>query len=206
MDQAVATPTRADAPQPDVIRAMAMAARQAARTLARSTTETRNAALKAAAAALRASQTELLAANARDLAAFGGAAAFRDRLTLTPERVEAMAQGLEQVASLPDPVGHVMAEWDRPNGLRIRRVATPVGVIGMIYESRPNVGADAAALCIKSGNAVILRGGSDSLNSARVIHAACRRGCARRACRWNACRSRPMPNARMSRPCWGRRG
>ena len=176
MDQAVATPTRADAPQPDVIRVMAVAARQAARMLARSTTETRNKALTAAASALRASQAELLAANARDVAAFTGAAAFRDRLTLNPERVEAMAQGLEQVASLPDPVGHVMAEWDRPNGLRIRRVATPVGVIGMIYESRPNVGADAAALCIKSGNAVILRGGSDSLNSARVIHAAMQAG------------------------------
>ncbi|MEZ7136741.1 glutamate-5-semialdehyde dehydrogenase [Komagataeibacter sp. SM21] len=176
MDQAVATPARADAPQPDVIRAMAIAARQAGRVLARSTTETRNRALVAAAGALRARQTDLLAANAHDLAAFTGAPAFRDRLTLTPERIEAMAQGLEQVATLPDPVGHVMAEWDRPNGLRIRRVATPVGVIGMIYESRPNVGADAAALCIKSGNAVILRGGSDSLNSARIIHAAMQAG------------------------------
>ncbi|AZV39447.1 glutamate-5-semialdehyde dehydrogenase [Komagataeibacter xylinus] len=178
MDQAVATPTRADAPQPDVIRTMALAARTAARVLARSTTETRNRALGAAASALRAAQPELLAANARDVAAFTGAAAFRDRLTLNPERVEAMAQGLEQIAALPDPVGHIMAEWDRPNGLRIRRVATPVGVIGMIYESRPNVGADAAALCIKSGNAVILRGGSDSLNSARVIHAAMQAGLA----------------------------
>ena len=178
MDQAVATPTRADAPQPDVIRTMALAARTAARVLARSTTETRNRALGAAASALRAVQPELLAANARDVAAFTGAAAFRDRLTLNPERVEAMAQGLEQIAALPDPVGHIMAEWDRPNGLRIRRVATPVGVIGMIYESRPNVGADAAALCIKSGNAVILRGGSDSLNSARVIHAAMQAGLA----------------------------
>ncbi|ATU73697.1 Gamma-glutamyl phosphate reductase [Gluconacetobacter sp. SXCC-1] len=176
MDKAVATPARADAPQPDVIRAMALAARQAGRVLARSSTTTRNAALMAAAQALRAAQPELLAANARDLAAFTGASAFRDRLTLNPERVEAMALGLEQVAGLPDPVGHVMAEWDRPNGLRIRRVATPVGVIGMIYESRPNVGADAAALCIKSGNAVILRGGSDSLNSARVIHTAMQAG------------------------------
>ncbi|WP_308719462.1 glutamate-5-semialdehyde dehydrogenase [Komagataeibacter xylinus] len=178
MDQAVATPARADAPQPGVIRTMALAARTAARVLARSTTETRNRALSAAAAALRAAQPELLAANARDVAAFAGAASFRDRLTLNPERVEAMAQGLEQIAALPDPVGHVMAEWDRPNGLRIRRVATPVGVIGMIYESRPNVGADAAGLCIKSGNAVILRGGSDSLNSARVIHAAMQAGLA----------------------------
>ncbi|MBV1830734.1 glutamate-5-semialdehyde dehydrogenase [Komagataeibacter sp. AV436] len=178
MDQAVATPARADAPQPDVIRTMALAARVAARVLARSTTETRNKALSAAAAALRAAEPELLAANARDVAAFSGAASFRDRLTLNHERVEAMAQGLEQIAALPDPVGHVMAQWDRPNGLRIRRVATPVGVIGMIYESRPNVGADAAALCIKSGNAVILRGGSDSLNSARVIHAAMQAGLA----------------------------
>lgn len=151
---------------------LAARAREAARTLARSSTETRNAALRHAAAALRERQDEILAANALDLEASTASAAFRDRLTLTPARVEAMAAGLEDVAKLPDPVGRVLAEWTRPNGLRISRVATPVGVIGMIYESRPNVGADAAGLCIKSGNAVILRGGSESLHSARAIHGA----------------------------------
>ncbi len=106
----------------------------------------------------------------------GGTAAFRDRLLLTPARVEAMAQGLETVADLPDPLARTLADWTRPNGLRIRRVAAPIGVIGMIYESRPNVGADAAGLCLKSGNAVILRGGSNSFHSARAIHAALSEG------------------------------
>ncbi|NVN12861.1 glutamate-5-semialdehyde dehydrogenase, partial [Nguyenibacter vanlangensis] len=137
-----------------------------------STTDARNAALRHAARALRDRQDEILAANARDLAHSTTTAAFRDRLTLTPARIEAMAVGLEDVAVLPDPVGRVLAEWTRPNGLRFRRIATPVGVIGMIYESRPNVGADAAGLCVKSGNAVVLRGGSESLHSARAIHAA----------------------------------
>jgi len=154
------------------IEAMARSARDAARALARSDTAQRNAALQGAANALRATAADILAANAIDLEASTATDAFRDRLTLTPARVEAMAVGLEDMIALPDPVGRVMADWDRPNGLRIRRVATPVGVIGMIYESRPNVGADAAGLCIKSGNAVILRGGSESLNSARAIHAA----------------------------------
>ncbi|WP_408870848.1 glutamate-5-semialdehyde dehydrogenase [Gluconacetobacter takamatsuzukensis] len=151
---------------------LAARARAAARILARSSSDVRNAALLHAAAALRERQDEILAANARDLEVSTATAAFRDRLTLTPARVEAMAVGLEDVAKLPDPVGRVLAEWTRPNGLRISRVATPVGVIGMIYESRPNVGADAAGLCIKSGNAVILRGGSESLHSARAIHRA----------------------------------
>lgn len=146
-------------------------ARQAARALATSTTARRNDALMAAAAALRARQAEILAANAQDVAASTASAAFRDRLTLNPARVEAMAKGLEEIAALPDPLGHVLAEWTRPNGLLMRRVAVPIGVIGMIYESRPNVGADAAGLCIKSGNAVILRGGSESLHSARAIQA-----------------------------------
>ncbi|MBS1051827.1 glutamate-5-semialdehyde dehydrogenase [Gluconobacter japonicus] len=149
-------------------------ARQASRGLARADEATRNRALVAAAAALRENSTAIVAANQQDLATLSAdrTAAFRDRLMLTPERVEAMAKGLEDVAQLPDPLGRILAEWERPNGLLFRRVAVPLGVIGMIYESRPNVGADAAALCIKSGNAVILRGGGESLNSARAIHAA----------------------------------
>ena len=159
----------------DWLRRAAAAARDAAGRLARLPAEVRNAALRAAAAALRAQSAAVVAANARDLAAFdaaGGSAAFRDRLALTPARIEAMARGLEDIAGLPDPLGRVLAEWTRPNGLRIRRVAQPVGVIGMIYESRPNVGADAAGLCLKAGSAVLLRGGSDSFHSAASIHAA----------------------------------
>lgn len=147
-------------------------ARQAAHILARAPDEQRSQALRAAAAALRQGISAILAANAADLAAAPDNGAFRDRLTLTPARIEAMAAGLETVAALPDPLGRTLAAWTRPNGLHIRRIATPIGVIGMIYESRPNVGADAAALTVKSGNAVILRGGSESLNSARAIQAA----------------------------------
>jgi glutamate-5-semialdehyde dehydrogenase len=157
------------------VQAAAKRARIASSLLARMPEAARNVALRAAAAALRAASPVIVAANQRDLAAFdahGGTAAFRDRLALTPARVEAMAQGLDDIAVLPDPVGRVLAEWDRPNGLHFRRIATPIGVIGMIYESRPNVGADAAGLCLKSGNAVILRGGSDSFHSAGAIHAA----------------------------------
>jgi len=129
-------------------------------------------ALLLAAAALREHEAQIIAANAEDIAAAPGLSpAFRDRLLLNPARVEAMAKGLEEVAALPDPVGRVLAEWQRPNGLRFQRVAQPLGVIGMIFESRPNVTADAAALCLKSGNAVILRGGSESLRSATAIHA-----------------------------------
>ncbi|MCP1216333.1 glutamate-5-semialdehyde dehydrogenase [Acetobacter orientalis] len=156
--------------------ALAKRARLAARTLATSPTSARDRALWAAAAALREASDTILVENAKDLAASTAKDAFRDRLTLTPERIEAMARGLEDMADLPDPVGRVLEEWTRPNGLRIRRVATPVGVIGVIYESRPNVGADAAGLCIKSGNAVLLRGGSESLHSARAIHAAMQAG------------------------------
>ncbi len=150
----------------------ARAARAASDILATAPDSLRASGLTHAASALRAAAADILAANARDLAAFDGAAAFRDRLTLSPERVEAMARGLDAVAALPDPLDRIPADWTRPNGLRIRRVAQPIGVIGMIYESRPNVGADAAALCVKSGNAVILRGGSDGRHSARAIHAA----------------------------------
>jgi glutamate-5-semialdehyde dehydrogenase len=154
----------------------ASAARQAARVLARSGADQRNAALIAMAQALRDAAPSILAANAADLAESESGPAFRDRLTLTPARVAAMAQGVADIAGLPDPLGRTLADWTRPNGLRISRVATPIGVIGMIYESRPNVGADAAALCLKSGNAVLLRGGSESQRSARAIHTALREG------------------------------
>jgi glutamate-5-semialdehyde dehydrogenase len=156
--------------------AAAVAARAASRILARSSAGARNAALRAMADALRLGLRDILAANAADVAVYQGTAAFLDRLTLTEARVEAMARGLEEIAALADPLERTLADWTRPNGLRIRRIASPIGVIGMIYESRPNVGADAAGLCLKSGNAVILRGGSDSTHSARAIHQALRAG------------------------------
>jgi len=148
------------------------AARAASATLAQTSDAERNAGLHAAAARLREATPAILDANAADLVASTATPAFRDRLTLTAERVAAMAQGLDDIAALPDPLARTLADWTRPNGLRIRRIAAPIGVIGMIYESRPNVGADAAGLCLKSGNAVILRGGSESFGSARAIHAA----------------------------------
>lgn len=157
-----------------VMLALGAEARAAARVLATTATEQKNRALAAMAAAIRGRETEILAANAADIEAAqtqGRPAAFIDRLRLTPERIEAIALGVEAVAVLPDPVGQVIAAWTRPNGLRIARVRTPLGVIGIIYESRPNVTADAGALCLKAGNAVILRGGSDSLHSSRAIHA-----------------------------------
>lgn len=149
-------------------------ARQAAAVLARTTGEMRNAALAGAAALLRARAGQILAANAEDIAAAMArdlSDALLDRLRLDEARVEAMARGVEEVRALPDPLGRVLAEWTRPNGLLIRRVSVPLGVIGIIYESRPNVTADAGALCLKSGNAVILRGGSESFASSRAIHA-----------------------------------
>ncbi|HEX2944289.1 MAG TPA: glutamate-5-semialdehyde dehydrogenase [Rhodopila sp.] len=156
----------------------AHAARAASRTLARSPRAQRDDALRAMADALRHAMPDILEANHADVTAYNGTSAFLDRLTLTEARVEAMARGLDDVAALPDPLDRVLAEWTRPNGLRIRRIATPIGVIGMIYESRPNVGADAAALCLKSSNAVILRGGSDSANSAQAINRALQNGLA----------------------------
>lgn len=162
-------------PQSD-FKALTGPARAAARILAIAPESQRNEALRAAAESLRRHSADILVANARDVASSKASAAFIDRLTLTPARIEAMAKGLESIALLPDPVGRVLSEWTRPNGLVIRRVATPLGVIGMIYESRPNVGADAAGLCIKSGNAVILRGGSESLNSARCIQGCIQEG------------------------------
>ena len=155
----------------------ARAARLAAGELARAGTAPKNAALREAAAAIRAQAPRIQAANETDLAAAPNlSASFRDRLTLTPARIEAMARGLEEVADLPDPVGRVLAEWTRPNGLRFQRVAQPLGVIGMIFESRPNVTADAGALCLKAGSAVLLRGGSESTHSARAIADCLRQG------------------------------
>ncbi len=152
--------------------ALGEAARDAAHALAIAPEETKNAALAAMAAAIRTGMDDILAANARDVAlaqSLERKASFIDRLTLDPDRVEAMAAGLEDIAGLPDPVGATMSEWTRPNGLKITRVRVPIGVIGIIYESRPNVTADAGALCMKSGNAAILRGGSDSFQSSGVI-------------------------------------
>ena len=163
---------------PDIradMRVIGRAAKAAARALANAAPAVKTTALNAAAQALRANAKAILEANARDLAAGrqkGLSAAFLDRLKLDPERIEAMARGVEEVAALPDPVGRTLATFTRPNGLVIERVATPLGVIGVIYESRPNVTADAAALCLKSGNACVLRGGSDSFHSSGVIHAA----------------------------------
>ena len=150
----------------------ARAARAAAGQLARAGRPAKDQALLAAAAAIRARQEAILAANAADLeAAPDLSPSFRDRLVLNPARIEAMAKGLEEVAALPDPVGRVLTEWTRPNGLVFRRVAQPLGVVGMIYESRPNVTADAAALCLKAGSAVLLRGGSEGARSSAAIHA-----------------------------------
>ena len=154
-------------------------ARDAALALAEASAERKHAALIGAAEALRESEDAILDANTLDMdfaREKGLSPAMLDRLKLDPARVRAMAEGLRAVAEQADPVGRVLAEWDRPNGLHIRRVATPLGVIGVIYESRPNVTADAAGLALKAGNAVILRGGSESLHSSAAIHAALVRG------------------------------
>ncbi len=153
--------------------ALGKAAKHAAHRLSMASTDEKNAALQAMAAAIRTSVGAILAANDTDVAAAkqrGISSAFLDRLILDPERIESMAAGIEAIVALEDPVGQTMTEWERPNGLRISRVRVPLGVIGIIYESRPNVTADAGALCLKSGNAVILRGGSESYHSSRAIH------------------------------------
>jgi glutamate-5-semialdehyde dehydrogenase len=160
---------------------MGRAAKAAAAILATAPAEAKNRALLRAAAALRARRPEILAANARDMEAGeakGLSSAMLDRLKLDDKRIEAMAAGLEDIARLPDPVGTVIAEWERPNGLKISRVRVPLGVIGIIYESRPNVTADAGGLCLKSGNAAILRGGSESFHSSTAIAAAMAEGLA----------------------------
>ncbi|MBI3675895.1 MAG: glutamate-5-semialdehyde dehydrogenase [Proteobacteria bacterium] len=156
--------------------AMAKAAHDAARTLREAGNETKNRALNEIAAALRTRTKDILAANKEDISCAGLSGAMLDRLMLDDARLEAMAKGIEAIADLPDPVGRELARWQRPNGLDIARVATPIGVIGIVYESRPNVTADAAALCLKSGNAVILRGGSESNRSCRAIHEAIQEG------------------------------
>jgi glutamate-5-semialdehyde dehydrogenase len=148
-------------------------ARAAARLLAHADTATKNRALRAMAQAIRGRRKDLMAANSRDMDAARESklsAALLDRLALDDKRIESMAKGLEDIAILPDPVGKVIAAWERPNGLKIERVRVPLGVIGIIYESRPNVTADAGGLCVKSGNAAILRGGSESFHSSRAIH------------------------------------
>lgn len=153
----------------------------ASRTLASVTAEIKNAALLAAAAALRADTSTLIAQNTIDMDAGrskGLTAALMDRLELNEDRIEGMAKGLEAVAGLKDPVGEIIAEWDQPSGLKFERVRMPLGVIGVIYESRPNVTADAGALCLKAGNACILRGGSESFNSSRAILACLHKGLA----------------------------
>jgi glutamate-5-semialdehyde dehydrogenase len=156
-------------------------AREAARVLANAPTREKDAALRAMAHALRANEAAILAENLADVADMGraGAAApFLDRLTLNPKRIEQIAAGIEEIAGLADPVGTVIAAWDRPNGLHIERVRTPLGVVGIIYESRPNVTADAGALSLKAGNAAILRGGSDSFRSSSAIHRCLQEGLA----------------------------
>ena len=156
-------------------------ARAASAILALASPESKNAALVAAAAAIREDREVLLAANAEDVAeatARGLTGAMIERLVLNDERIEAMATGLVDIASFDDPIGTVMDAWDRPNGLKIQRLRVPLGVIGVIYESRPNVTADAGGLCLKSGNAVILRGGSESFRSSRAIAACLARGLA----------------------------
>jgi glutamate-5-semialdehyde dehydrogenase len=159
--------------------AMGQAARHGAQALRVATPAQRTAALHAMAAAIRADAPAILAANARDLdkAGAGGLTApMVERLMLNAERLEGVAAGVEAVAAIPDPLGVETARWTRPNGLDIARVRTPIGVIAMIFESRPNVGADAAALCVRSGNAVILRGGSECIHSNLAIHAAVTKG------------------------------
>jgi glutamate-5-semialdehyde dehydrogenase len=156
-----------------VMTSLGKAARRVAARLATTTGEERNAALQTAARLLREQSAAIIEANDRDMAAArerGLSSAMLDRLMLDEPRVESMASGMEAISELHDPVGRVLDEWQRPNGLRIQRVAVPLGVIGIIYESRPNVTADAAALCIKSGNAVILRGGSESFHSSNAIY------------------------------------
>ena len=160
-----------------VVADLGQRAKAAAQELALATADQRNLALREAAKALRARTDDILTANAADLDSISGKdAAFIDRLTLTQDRVAAMADAVDAIAAQSDPLGRTLATFDRPNGLKIDRVSVPIGVIAMIYESRPNVGSDAGALCVKSGNAVILRGGSESLHSSRAIVACLAQG------------------------------
>ncbi len=157
---------------PALMQELGRAAKIAASELATASSDAKNRALREAAKSLRTNASDILEANALDMTAGeqkGLKGSFLDRLLLNDERIEGMAAGLESIAELPDPIGTSLSQWDRPNGLQIERVSTPLGVIGVIYESRPNVTADAGALCLKAGNAVILRGGSESFHSSRAI-------------------------------------
>jgi glutamate-5-semialdehyde dehydrogenase len=163
----------ANADLPDLMKELAKRAREAARVLALAPPEQKNRALEAIERAIRANAATILAANVEDVAevrAGGATSAFIDRLTLTQARIDAMADGVATVREIKDPVGVVTERWQRPNGMTIERVRVPLGVVAVIFESRPNVAADAGVLCLKSGNAVILRGGSDSFRSCRAIH------------------------------------
>src|SRR5436305_2798824 len=158
---------------PALMTELATRARAAARVLALASPQQKNRALQAMERAIREHATAILAANAEDIAEVrsgGATSAFIDRLTLTQARIDAMADGIATVRKIPDPVGVVTESWQRPNGMTIERVRVPLGVVAVIFESRPNVAADAGVLCLKSGNAVILRGGSDSFRSCRAIH------------------------------------
>jgi glutamate-5-semialdehyde dehydrogenase len=161
--------TTMEASLSETMEAMGRAAREAAAVLRSAPAEQRSDAIRAMAGHVRRRSAEILAANAEDVAA---ATSMIDRLMLNEDRLEGIAKALEDIAGLPDPVGQTIARWKRPNGLDISRIRTPIGVIGMIYESRPNVTADAAAICLRSGNAIILRSGSEALRSAVAIHAA----------------------------------
>ncbi|MBT8410064.1 MAG: glutamate-5-semialdehyde dehydrogenase, partial [Alphaproteobacteria bacterium] len=164
---------------PELMAGIGQRAKAAAAELSFAPAERKTAALNAAADAVWAGRADIIAANAKDLEygrEKGLSPAMMDRLMLDEDRIKGIVDGLRAVAGQDDPVGEVLAEWDRPSGLHIKRVRTPLGVIGVIYESRPNVTADAGALCLKSGNAVILRGGSESFHSSAAIHAALRDG------------------------------
>lgn len=164
---------------PKMMAEMGLAAKKAARQLATASAERKHAALIAMVETLWKNRAEILKANALDMTAAkqaGISGSFLDRLELNEERIQGMCDGIRAIAELPDPVGSIISEWDRPNGLHIERVRTPLGVIGVIFESRPNVTADAGALCLKAGNAVILRGGSDSYHSSNAIHACLEKG------------------------------
>jgi glutamate-5-semialdehyde dehydrogenase len=177
----VHTPVASQAALAAQMLAMARRAREASAILAKAGADKRTAALKAMARRIRDAQPAILAANAKDMEAAktkGLTDAMLDRLELTPKRIEGVASGLEDVAGLPDPVGSVIAKWTRPNGLEISRVRGPIGVVGIIYDSRPNVTADAGALCVRAANAAILRGGSESLHSSRLIADCLRAGLA----------------------------
>ncbi len=190
-----------------VIAEIGAKARKATEVLGKAMPEAKTAGLREAAARVRARANSLLDANATDCALAeknGISAAFLDRLRLSPERIEGIATGLDAVADRPDPIGAADQEWTQPNGLRISRVRVPLGVIGVIYEFRPNVTADAGGLCVKAGNAAVLRGGSDSFESSGVLIDVCAKALRRRGCPKMPCSaSRPRTGVRSARCCAG---